>query len=117
MRWALVAMLIVVATGCAKSLEDLYPFRCPTDGAMTCPLGANAMCQANIGCTYTCSSTADCKGGDGKPRDDLACVNGFCAESCTDSDGNKDPGACADTYACVENSTATGNGLFTCYEL
>ena len=115
MRWL---AIVVVATGCAKGLEDLYPFRCPTDNAMTCPLGgASATCQANVGCTYSCSSAADCIGGDGSPRDDLACVDGFCEESCTDSDGNEDPGACADTYACEQNNGATGNARFTCYEL
>lgn len=111
MRWVL---LVVLACGCAKSLEDLYPFRCPVDGA--CPMGSvKTTCAAEtVGCTYQCSSSQDCTGSDSEQRVDLACVEGVCQESCTDDAGMMDEALCPDSYTCTFNPTTAGNGMFTC---
>jgi hypothetical protein len=111
MRWVIV---LVVATGCAKGLGDLYPFRCSND--MQCPLRGGG-CAAEIGCTLNCMVDSQCIGDDLQPRDDLACVEGLCEQSCTGADGKQDPGQCADTYTCTENTSSAGKGLFTCHEL
>lgn len=110
-RWVL---LLVLACGCAKSLEDLYPFRCPQSG--TCPLGGlRATCASeSVGCTYECTTSKDCLGSSGDPRVELACVDGVCEESCTDEAGMMDATRCPDSYTCEPAPTGVGNGMFTC---
>ena len=116
MRWV---VALVLAAGCAKSLDELYPFRCPLDRT-ACPLvGTAVTCSTNVGCTHMCSTSADCVDGDGNARVDLACVKDennvlVCQQSCTDENGNSDPSRCAASYTCMLNSNVSGNAVYTC---
>lgn len=94
----------LVVAGCAKGLQDLYPFHCPVDMS-ACPLGNGATCDPLVGCTLICSTDANCIGGGGDPRDDLVCVSGVCQLACTNDDGSEDPGTCPDGYGCFPNTS------------
>jgi hypothetical protein len=115
-RWV---VALVLAGGCAKNLDELYPFRCPLDGT-PCPLvGEGVMCNLTIGCTHSCATSAQCTDADGNRRVDLACVpdsqtHPVCQQSCTDESGNADPSRCADSYSCVMNMSELGNAVYTC---